>query len=50
LATLVRYRGSVLAEMFRSLAALKLPQAEARGPSRSASERLPAVGSATERT
>jgi hypothetical protein len=33
LATLVRYRGSVLAEWFRSLAALKLLQAEARGPS-----------------
>ena len=32
-ATLVRYRGSVLAELFRSLAALKLLQAEARQPS-----------------
>jgi hypothetical protein len=30
-ATLVRYRGSVLAELFRSLAALKLLQAEGRG-------------------
>jgi hypothetical protein len=31
LATLVRYRGSVLAELFRSLAALKMLQAEAPG-------------------
>jgi hypothetical protein len=31
LTTLVRYRGSVLAEMFRSLAALKMLQAEAAG-------------------
>jgi hypothetical protein len=29
LETLLRYRGSVLAELFRSLAALKLPQADA---------------------
>ncbi len=33
LATLLRYRGSVLAELFRSLAALKRLQAEARQPS-----------------
>ena len=33
LATLLRYRGSVLAELFRSLAALKQLQAEARQPS-----------------
>jgi hypothetical protein len=41
LATLVRYRGSVLAEWFRSLAALKLLQAEARGPSGPGRDRLP---------
>jgi hypothetical protein len=43
LATLVRYRGSVLAELFRSLTALKLLQAEARelaGPGRGG-RRLP---------
>ncbi len=37
-ATLVRYRGSVLAELFRSLAALKMLQAATAAP---AAERLP---------
>lgn len=49
LATLVRYRGSVLAELFRSLAALKLLQAEAGAGSATARLPSPPVA-ATERT
>jgi hypothetical protein len=51
LATLVRYRGSVLAELFRSLAALKLLQGEAcslSGTGRAIRELPAALG--TERT
>jgi hypothetical protein len=43
LATLVRYRGSVLAELFRSLAALKLLQAEAPGRRAAGRARLAAA-------
>jgi hypothetical protein len=50
LATLVRYRGSVLAELFRSLAALKLLQTGARGRSGPGRDLLPAAASGAERT
>jgi hypothetical protein len=50
LATLVRYRGSVLAELFRSLAALKLLQTGARGRSKPALDLLPAPARRAERT
>jgi hypothetical protein len=44
LETLVRYRGSVLAELFRTLAALKLLQADAREvPERDAPDAAPAI-------
>jgi hypothetical protein len=46
LATLVRYRGSVLAELFRSLAALKMLQAEAPGR-RAAGSTLPTAPAGT---
>ena len=44
LETLVRYRGSVLTELFRTLAALKLLQADAREvPERDAPDAAPAI-------
>ena len=44
LETLVRYRGSVLAELFRTLAALKVLQADAREvPERDAPDAAPAI-------
>ena len=50
LATLLRYRGSVLAELFRSLAALKRLQAEARQPSGLGRARRGLAPAVTERT
>ncbi len=49
-ATLVRYRGSVLAELFRSLAALKLLQSEARDPSGPDRGLLPSPPATAKRT
>ncbi len=50
LATLVRYRGSVLAELFRSLAALKMVQAETRQRSEPARRPAAAALATTKRT
>ena len=47
--TLLRYRGSVLAELFRALAALKALQAEGRMPE-SVATILPPAGRTTKRT
>ncbi len=48
--TLLRYRGSVQAELFRALAALKALQAEAAASMTAAVARLPPMANSTKRT